>query len=78
MNDVENIDKVVKILRRIPPKSLRIIELANEIPIVDGSFDVNVLRDKKVDIKHAIDEAAAYGTATLNAVNNLVDVKAVT
>jgi hypothetical protein len=77
LDDVENIDKVVKILRRIPPKSLRIIELANEIPIIDGQFDVTVLRDKKLEIRQAVDEAAAYGRATLNAVNNLVDVKAV-
>ncbi|MFA5401254.1 MAG: hypothetical protein WC359_12475 [Dehalococcoidia bacterium] len=67
----ENID-IVGILRKVPEKHLLIIELANSIPVVNGSFDALVLAERQLEIKMAADEAAAYGTNTLNATNLLL------
>jgi hypothetical protein len=74
--EAENIDQLIKALRKVPAKSLRLIELANQIPITHGVFDQRVLADMQPEIKLAIDEAKMYGAYTHHAVQYLSDVKA--
>lgn len=73
MSDSENINVLVKCLRTVPAKSLKLIELANEIPIVDGYFDPLELTSRQVDIKLAKDEAKMYGAATQSAYSALIE-----
>ena len=72
MNDTANINELVIILRTVPAKSLRLIELANEIPIVDGFFDPIDLTSMQTEIKAAKDEAKMYGGLTQSAYTALV------
>jgi hypothetical protein len=72
MSESEDINKVVEILRKVPAKKLRIIELANSIPIKDGIFDAVTLENLRPEINVAIAEAKAYGSTTIMAVDALV------
>jgi hypothetical protein len=70
----ENLDRIVEALKKVPEKKLRIIELANEIPIKNGDFDPKVLSDRLAEVELATREAAAYGAHTLQAVDALLRV----
>lgn len=72
---MDTVDTIISALKKVPEKKLAIIELANQIPIVDGTFDPRVLSDKATEVKLAVDEATAYGTHTINAVNALIAMK---
>ena len=71
MGEQENVEKVVKALEKVPPKQLMIIELANSIPVVNGSLEVNALFEKIPEINLATAEAVAYGNHTIQAVDAL-------
>ena len=76
MTEVENIDRVVTALLKVPEKKLLIIEIANTIPIVNGELDYNELANMQLDINLAIAEAKVYGSHTLLAVDSLVRLRA--
>jgi hypothetical protein len=71
MGEPEDIEKVVHALEKVPPKQLKIIELANSIPITGGSLDMHALMEKVPEINLATAEATAYGTVTIQAVDAL-------
>lgn len=71
-NEAENITKVVEVLRKVPPKNLLLIELANRIPIKHGDLDIDVLSQMQKEVNLATAEAAGYGTYTINAVTSLI------
>jgi len=75
-NEVENISKVVEALKKVPPKRLLLIELANSIPIKHGMLDIDVLAEKQREINLAVAEAKAYGSRTIMAVDALVSMRA--
>jgi hypothetical protein len=77
MSESDSIDRVVKALLKAPEKKLKIIELANEIPIVFGALDPQVVSNRQLEINLAIAEAKAYGTHTLQAVDSLVRLQAI-
>ena len=58
------IARIVDIISRVPPKSLRIVELLNEIPIVNGELDITEVEKRVDEISSAQDEARAYEQAT--------------
>ena len=72
MGEKEDIEKVVNALQKVPPKKLMIIELANSIPITNGSLDVHALFVRIPEINLATAEAVAYGNHTIQAVDALV------
>jgi len=76
MNDSENIERVVAALIKVPEKKLRIIELVNSIPIVNGGLDYKVLSDKAPGINLVIQEAEVYGAHTMQVVESLLTVRA--
>lgn len=72
MAEVENVDRVVKALMKVPAKKLLIIELVNSIPIKNGDLDYTQLADKQPEINLATVEARVYGSHTIQAVDALV------
>ena len=76
MTEIENINRVVTALLKVPEKRLLIIELANTIPIVNGEFDYAELADRQLAVNLAIAEAKVYGSHTLQAVDSLVRLRA--
>ena len=74
MTEAENIERVVCALKKVPPKRLLLIELANSIPIRGGDLDPTVLSDMIPEINLATAEAVAYGNQTIQAVDALVRV----
>jgi hypothetical protein len=77
MKEAENIERVVNAIRKVPAKSLRIIELANQIPIVNGIPDEKVMADLQPEINLATAEAKMYGAHTLSAVVAIANIKGV-
>ena len=75
MDKFADIDRIVCAMKKVPAKSLLIIELANIIPIVHGQPDIKVLKAKQKEIQLAATEAKAYGGATIQAVSALSRVK---
>ena len=75
--DNPDIDRIVACLKKVPAKSLLIIELANGIPIVHGQPDLEVLKAKRKEINLAEVEAKAYGGATIQAVSALSRCRAI-
>ncbi|MCJ7744303.1 MAG: hypothetical protein MUO99_07085 [Dehalococcoidales bacterium] len=71
MNESEYIERVVNALKRVPPTSLRIIELANSVPMKDGELDYEKVADIQPEVNLAIAEAKMYGSYTLMAVDTL-------
>ena len=57
----------VAVLRRVPAKSLRILELAAELLTDDGEFDVDRAAARQPEINLAVAEARAYARATAGA-----------
>jgi PRTRC genetic system protein C len=72
----ELIDRVVKVLRGVPAKNLRLIELANSIPIKDGFLDAEEMDRLGLEINLAIAEAKDYSQQTIRAVAALLEVEA--
>lgn len=71
MSESENIARVVAILGQVPVKSLKIIELANSIPIHDGEFDPDALARISEKVDNAWQEAGIYQKATSTAISQL-------
>lgn len=71
MAESDDIQAVVAALKAVPEKKLRLIELANRIPIKHGDFDPTALSELATEINLARVEAGAYGGATLQAVDAL-------
>lgn len=76
MTEAENIEKVVRALEKVPPKSLLIIELANRF-MKDGQLDNDALADAQPEVNVAVAEAKMYGTHTLRAVSTLEQLEAI-
>jgi len=72
VNEAENIERVVRSLRKVPAKHLRIIELANQIPIKYGELDYAEVAERQPEINLAITEAKVYGSHTIQAVDALI------
>ena len=72
MSESEDIERVVRALRKVPAKHLLIIELANQIPIKYGELDYAEVAERQPEINLAIAEAKAYGTHTIQAVEALI------
>ncbi|MFA5500398.1 MAG: PRTRC system protein C [Candidatus Omnitrophota bacterium] len=70
------IDRVVSTLREVPTKSLRLVELANSIPIKNGVMDEEELECLEPEIKLAVIEAKNYSNQTILAVAALKEVGA--
>lgn len=65
MAESDDIQLVVTALRTVPETRLRLIELANRIPLKNGDFDLDVVAELAEEINLARVEAAAYGAATV-------------
>ncbi len=72
MSEAENIKQVVRILSKVPAKSLRIVELLNQIPVVKGELDINVLEKMGSEIEEAKKEAEVYKHTTERTVTELL------
>jgi len=72
MSESEDIEKVTASLRKVLPKRLLIIELANQIPIKNGELDYAEVAKRQLEINLAIAEAKAYGAHTIQAVDALI------
>ena len=71
MSESGDIKKVLASLRKVPPKHLLIIDLANRITLKDGVPDCEEVADIQPEVNLAIAEAKTYGAYTLVAVNTL-------
>lgn len=76
MTETEYIERVICALKKVPPKSLLIIELANRFTR-DGELDYDGLAEVQPDVNLAIAEAKMYGAYTLVAVDTLKRVRAI-
>ena len=76
MNESEYIERVVRSLRKVPPKDLLIIELAN-FYMKDGHLDYDALAEAQPEVNMAIAEAKMYGVYTIRAVNTLEHLEAI-
>jgi len=72
VNESEYIERVIRSLRKVPAKHLRIIELANQIPIKYGELDYAEVAERQPEINLAVAEAKAYGAHTIQAVDALI------
>lgn len=70
-NDADSIERLVQALQKVPAKHLKLIDLANEIPLVNGVFDQNIIRRRQVEIRNAVEEAKMYGAHTASMVSAL-------
>lgn len=77
MSEVEQIDKMVSALRKVPAADLLIVRLANEIPIVKGGFDYAEVKKRQFEVNLALQEAKVFGSQTLMAVDCLIRIKGV-
>ncbi|HDZ26386.1 hypothetical protein LCGC14_1149330 [marine sediment metagenome] len=75
MSDQYTIEKLIKVLEKVPEKNLRLIDLINELTI-DGEIDVDLLGEREGEINLAIAEAKMYGSHTIIAVNSLQQLEA--
>ena len=76
MTDAADIERVVAALKKVPPKRLLMIDLANRIPMKDGQLDYDAVTAIQPEVNMAIAEAKMYGTQTLMAVDSLKRVMA--
>ncbi|MBA7465836.1 hypothetical protein ES707_01008 [subsurface metagenome] len=76
MSESENIEKVVRALEKVPPKSLLIIELVNRF-MKDGQLDNDALADAQPEVNVAVAEAKMYGAHTIRAVDTLEHLEAI-
>jgi len=70
VNEPEYIKRVVRALKKVPPKELLIIELVNRYT-VNGELDCEALAEAEPEVNMAIAEAKMYGAHTLRAVDTL-------
>jgi hypothetical protein len=77
MIEAENIDRIIKALLKAPEKRLLIIEIANNIPIMNGELDYAELANRQLEINLAIAEAKVYGAHTMQAVDSVVRLRAI-
>jgi PRTRC genetic system protein C len=63
--------RVVAVLRRVPAKRLRVVELAAELLDENGELDVDRAADRQPEVNLAVAEAEAYARATRQAVEAL-------
>ena len=75
MNESEHIERVVNALKKVPSKSLLIIELANRFT-KGGKLDYEGLAEAQPEVNMAIAEAKMYGSHTLMAVDTLKHLEA--
>lgn len=75
MSESEYIDRIVRSLSTVPPKSLLIIELANKYTR-DGELDYEGLAEVQPEVNRALAEAKMYGSYTLLAVASLSELEA--
>ena len=75
MTEPEYIDRIVRGLSSVPPKSLLIIELANKYT-KDGELDYEGLAEAQPEVNRALAEAKMYGSHTLIAVSSLSQLEA--
>jgi hypothetical protein len=73
-SEEEVIDMMVAALKKVPAKSLLLIELANRIPIKDGELDRAELAKVQPEVNLALAEATSYGTQTLQLFEALINV----
>ena len=71
MQEPGYIDRVVCALKKVPEKSLLIIELANRFALDNGLIDQQAVEASQTEVNLAIAEAKTYTTHTTNAVNSL-------
>ena len=76
MSESENIERVVRALEKVPPKTLVIIELVNRF-MKDGQLDNDALADAQPEVNVAVAEAKMYGAHTLRAVDTLERLEAI-
>ena len=76
MDESEFIERFICALKTVPPKQLKIIDLANRY-MKDGELDHMALRDAEPEVDLAIAEAKSYGSYTLQAVDRLRCLEAV-
>lgn len=68
----------VKIIRTVPAKNMKLIDLVNELVDSDGNLNPKQVNKRDAEINLARMEAAAYARATNKAVYTLMQVKPVT
>ena len=71
MSESEDIERVVASLKKVPKKSLLLIDLANRITMKDGQLDYDAVAAIQPEVNMAVVEAKMYGTQTLMAVDSL-------
>lgn len=71
MQEPGYIDRVVCALKKVPEKSLLIIELANRFALDNGLIDQQAVEASQAEVNLAIAEAKNYATHTTNAVDSL-------
>ncbi|KKM60105.1 hypothetical protein LCGC14_1545220 [marine sediment metagenome] len=76
MTESENIERVVRALEKVPPKSLLIIEMVNRF-MKDGQLDNDALAEAQPEVNVAVAEAKMYGAHTLRAVSTLEQLEAI-
>lgn len=76
MSETENIEKLVRALKKVPPKSLLLIELSNEVVDDKGELDFDKVIDKQRSINLAVVEAKAYAASTQVAIKALAGLPA--
>ncbi|MBA7564291.1 hypothetical protein ES708_05953 [subsurface metagenome] len=76
MNEPEYIKRVVRALKKVPPKELLIIELVNRF-MVNGELDCEALAEAEPEINLAVAEAKMYGAHTIRAVDTLERLEAI-
>lgn len=76
MTEANDIERVVRVLKTVPEKSLLIIEIANEVSTKKGEIDYDKLIDRQREVNLAVAEAKAYSQATQRAIKTLADLPA--
>jgi hypothetical protein len=74
MSEADDINAVVRVLRTIPPKKLRIIELINSVPIKNGECEFETLEKLGSQIEQAKTEATDYAHATSEARRAILEI----
>ena len=76
MSEVNEIEQIVRALKKVPEKHLMIVELARELVNGDGELDYDTTVERQREVNLAIAEAKAYSKATSRAIDSLRRLKA--
>jgi len=76
MTEANDIERVIRVLKTVPEKSLLIIEVANEVATENGEVDYDKLIDRQREVNLAVAEAKAYSQATHKAIHALWELPA--